>query len=159
MTATVSPIGLTGSHLMLQTTICEGLAFDPFAFEENGLGPSEIDVGRGEIVEAFVISGMIVVLDERRDLAFEFARQVMVLDQDPAFERMQQSRVGNRQSSQWRLKLSTMRRQRQSVAAGVAQLSTRSPTGSAPASPHFNPNKVGSADLIVVLRQRHECAQ
>ena len=32
-------------QMMLQTTICDGLAFDPFAFEEDGLGPSEVDVG------------------------------------------------------------------------------------------------------------------
>ena len=25
-------------QMMLQTTICDGLAFDPFAFEEGGLG-------------------------------------------------------------------------------------------------------------------------
>ena len=28
---------------------CDGLAFDPFAFEEDGLGPPEEDVSRSEI--------------------------------------------------------------------------------------------------------------
>ena len=56
---------------MLQTKICDGLAFD--AFEENGLGPREVDVGRSEIAEAFVIASMIVMFDEGRDLAFEIA--------------------------------------------------------------------------------------
>jgi hypothetical protein len=32
--------------LMFQA-ICDGLAFDPFAFEENGLSPTEVDVGWG----------------------------------------------------------------------------------------------------------------
>ncbi len=36
-------------QVMLQTTICDGLAFDPFAFEEDGLGPPEVDVSRSEI--------------------------------------------------------------------------------------------------------------
>jgi hypothetical protein len=64
---------LCGIQLMLQTTICDGQAFDPFAFEEDRLGPPEVDVSRSEIVEALVIAGMVVVLDEGRDLAFEIA--------------------------------------------------------------------------------------
>ena len=35
--------------LMLQATVCDCLALDPFAFEEDGLGSSEVDVGRREI--------------------------------------------------------------------------------------------------------------
>ena len=64
---------LSGMQMMLQTTICDGLAFDPFAFEEDGLGSPEVDVSRSEIAEALVIASMVVVLDERRDLAFEIA--------------------------------------------------------------------------------------
>jgi hypothetical protein len=62
---------LGGMQVMLQTKICDGLAFD--AFEENGLGPREVGVGRSEIAEAFVIASMIVMFDEGRDLAFEIA--------------------------------------------------------------------------------------
>jgi hypothetical protein len=40
--------------LVLQATICDCLAFDPFAFEEDGLAAPEVDVSRSEIVEAFV---------------------------------------------------------------------------------------------------------
>jgi hypothetical protein len=35
---------------MLQAKVCDCLALDPFAFEEDGLGSSEVDVGRREIV-------------------------------------------------------------------------------------------------------------
>ena len=56
----------------------DGLAFDPFAFDEDALGPSKIDVGGREIVEALVISGVIVSLDESRDLPFEISRQGIV---------------------------------------------------------------------------------
>jgi hypothetical protein len=59
--------------LVLQATICDCLAFDPFAFEEEGLSAPEVDVSRSEIVEALVIAGMVVVLDEGGDLAFEIA--------------------------------------------------------------------------------------
>ena len=75
-------------QVMLQTTICDGLAFDPFAFEEDGLGPPEVDVSRSEIAEALVIASMVVALDEGRDLAFEIAGQVVVLKQDSVFERL-----------------------------------------------------------------------
>ena len=80
---------LCGTQLMLQTTIGDGLAFDPFAFEEDGLGPSKVDVSRSEIVEALVIAGMVVVVrHERGDLAFEIAGQVVMLKQDSVLERL-----------------------------------------------------------------------
>ena len=66
-------------QLMLQARVCERLAFDPFAFEEDGLSASEVDVNRGKIVEALVIAGMVVVHHEGGDLAFEIAGQVVVL--------------------------------------------------------------------------------
>ena len=75
-------------QLMLQATVCDCLALDPFAFEEDGLGPSEVDVSRREIAEALVIAGMVVVRHEGRDLAFEIAGQVVVLKQDAVLERL-----------------------------------------------------------------------
>ena len=56
---------------MVQAAIGDGLAFDPFAFEQNGLAAPEVDVGRGEIAWALVVAAMVVVLDKGRDLAFE----------------------------------------------------------------------------------------
>ena len=35
---------------MLQATVCDCLALDPFAFEEDGLGSSEVDLGLGKMV-------------------------------------------------------------------------------------------------------------
>ena len=60
-------------QVMLQATICNCLALDPFAFEEDGLGPSEVDVSGGKIVEALVIADIVVVRHEGGDLAFEIA--------------------------------------------------------------------------------------
>ena len=51
-------------QLMLQATVCDCLSFDPFAFEEDGLGSSEVDVGRREIAQALVIAGMVVMSHE-----------------------------------------------------------------------------------------------
>ena len=71
---------------MLQAAIGDGLAFDPFAFEQDGLAASEVDVGRGEIAEALVVAAMVVVLDEGRDLALEVAGQVVVFQQDAVLQ-------------------------------------------------------------------------
>src|SRR3954454_4234305 len=73
---------------MLQAAIGDGLAFDPFAFEENGLAAPDVDVGRGEIAKALMVAAMIVVLDEGRDLAFEIAGQVVVFQQDAVLQRL-----------------------------------------------------------------------
>jgi hypothetical protein len=41
-------------QLMLQATVCDCLALEPFAFEEDGLSASEIDVGRGRLSRCLV---------------------------------------------------------------------------------------------------------
>ena len=79
---------LCGLQTMLQAAVGDGLAFDPFAFEEDAFGPSKIDVTGREIVEALVISGVIVPLDEDGDLPFEVAGQVVVLQQNAVLERL-----------------------------------------------------------------------
>jgi hypothetical protein len=79
---------LCGMQLMLQATIGDCLALDPFAFEEDGLSAPEVDVSRGMIVEALMVAGMVVVRHEGGDLAFEIAGQVVVLEQDAALERL-----------------------------------------------------------------------
>ena len=75
-------------QLMLQATVYDCLAFDPFAFEENGLSAPEVDVSRGKIAQALVIASMVVMSHEGRDLTFEIAGQVIVLKQDAVLERL-----------------------------------------------------------------------
>ncbi len=43
----------------------------------------KVDIGGREISQVFVITQMIVVLDERIDLSFEIAGQIVVFQQDP----------------------------------------------------------------------------
>jgi hypothetical protein len=73
---------------MLQAAIGDCLAFDALAFEEDARGASKIDVSRGEIAQALVIAGMVVMVDEGGDLAFEIAGQVIMLEQDAILERL-----------------------------------------------------------------------
>ena len=53
---------------MLQAVIGDCLAFDPFTFEEDGLGPSEVDVSRGEIAQALMIAGVVAATWRSRSL-------------------------------------------------------------------------------------------
>ena len=62
---------LCGLFVVKQPTVLDGLTFDPFPFQQNGLIAPEVDVGRGEIVDALVVAVVIVVVDEGRDLGFE----------------------------------------------------------------------------------------
>lgn len=47
--------------LVVQAALSDGVSFDPFTFEQDGLAASEVDVGWGEIVEAFVVSMALTV--------------------------------------------------------------------------------------------------
>ena len=73
---------------MQQAAIGDCLSFDPFPFDQNGLAPPEVDVGGRQVADALVISQVIVVGDEGRDLGFEIARQVIVFEQDAVLERL-----------------------------------------------------------------------
>ena len=65
---------------MLQATVCDGGTLDVLTFGDDGVGPAEVDVGRGEVIDAFVIAGVIVVFNEGPYLPFEIARQVVVVE-------------------------------------------------------------------------------
>jgi hypothetical protein len=73
---------------VVQAALFDCVSFDPFTFEQDGLAASEVDVGRGEIVEALVVSAMIVMLDEGRDLGFEVFLEEVVFEQDAVLQRL-----------------------------------------------------------------------
>ena len=58
---------------MLQASICDGGAFDPFSLKQNCLSATEVDVGGRQIFQTLVIAAMIVVLDEFFDVRVEIA--------------------------------------------------------------------------------------
>jgi hypothetical protein len=59
--------------LVLQAAVCDGIALDAFSFCEDRLGPTEVDIGRCEVVDALMIADVIVMLDEGADLPLEIA--------------------------------------------------------------------------------------
>lgn len=63
---------------MLQAPMFERLSFDPFASFDDGRCPAEVGIGRRHIVEALVVTLVVVMLDERVDLLFEISGQEVV---------------------------------------------------------------------------------
>ena len=70
---------------VLQATVGNGLSFDPLSFGQDSRVASAVDVGGGEIVDAFVVSVVVVVVDEGGNLRFEIARQEVIFQQDAVF--------------------------------------------------------------------------
>lgn len=62
---------LSGPAAVLQASGSDGVAFDPFSFQQDGLTMPEVDVGRGQVANALVVPEMIVVGDEVADLLLE----------------------------------------------------------------------------------------
>jgi len=60
---------LGGKLAVLQAPIFDGLSFDPFSLFDDGLCPAEVGIGRCDVVQPLAIALMVVVLDERFDLA------------------------------------------------------------------------------------------
>ena len=53
---------------MLQAPIFECLSLDPFSSFDDGRSPAEVGIGGCHIVEALVVSAVVVMLDEGVDL-------------------------------------------------------------------------------------------
>src|SRR5215470_11821043 len=62
------------------------VSFDPLSFGQDNRAAPAIDVGGGEIVDAFVVSVVVVVVDEGGNLSFEIAGQEVIFQQDAVFE-------------------------------------------------------------------------
>ena len=71
---------------MLQALVLDGLSFDPFPFQQDGLAAPEVDIGGREVIQALVVAPVVVVLDEGADLGLEITGQIIVLEQDPVIE-------------------------------------------------------------------------
>ena len=60
---------------MKPTPRFDGLSFDPFSLFQDCLAPSEVDVGRGEVLQALVIAPVVVMIDKGLDLLPEITGQ------------------------------------------------------------------------------------
>ena len=66
-------MSLCGLLAMEQAPLVDGLALDAFAIEQDGLAVAEVDIGRGQIVQALVVALVVVVGDKGPDLGLEGA--------------------------------------------------------------------------------------
>ena len=80
-------VDLSRFGVVVQAALSDYVSFDAFAFEQDSLAASEVDVGRGEIVEALLVPAMIVNLNESRDLHFEIFLEEVVFQQDAVLQR------------------------------------------------------------------------
>ena len=80
--------------LMQAASLFDGFSFDLFPPFENGLTAPEVDVSRRQVVQALVVSTVVVVLDELLDAVFELSWQVVVFQQEQP-GRMNDKSVGN----------------------------------------------------------------
>ncbi len=58
------------------------MRLDAFAFQQDGLPPAQIDISRGQIVQAFMVAPVVILLDKGLDLGLKRARQVVIFQQD-----------------------------------------------------------------------------
>ena len=66
---------------MKQAPGFDGRSFDPFSLFQNGFTAPEVDVGRGEVLQALVIAPVVVMIDESIDLLSQVAGQVIFFQQ------------------------------------------------------------------------------
>jgi len=79
---------LSGDCTVVQASALDGLSFDPFSFQQDGLAAPEVDVGRCQIADGLVVTLVVVVIDEGVDLGLEIAGQIIVLEQDAVLQRL-----------------------------------------------------------------------
>jgi hypothetical protein len=73
---------LGGELAVLQAPMFDGLSLDPFSLFDDVAGPAEVGVSGRHVLQALVVTPVIVVFDERLDLGFEVTRQEVVFQQD-----------------------------------------------------------------------------
>ena len=77
---------LGGKLAVLQAPMFDGLSLDPFSSFDDGRRPAEVGVGGRHVVQALVVTVMVVVLDEGLDLGLEVTGQEVVFQQDAVLQ-------------------------------------------------------------------------
>ena len=70
---------------MLQATILDCLFFDLFPFSDDVFVSSEVDIRWCDVAQTFLVTMVIVILDECLDLLFKVAGQIIVFQKDAVF--------------------------------------------------------------------------
>ena len=73
---------LCGDLAVMQASGFDSLSFDPFSLFQDGLTPSEVDIGRGQIIDALVIAVVVVVIHEGFNVDLKISGEEVVFQQD-----------------------------------------------------------------------------
>ncbi len=65
---------LSGFAAVYQSSDLDGLSFNPFSFQQDGVATAEVDIGRGQIGDGLVVAVVVVVIDEGVDLGLSRLR-------------------------------------------------------------------------------------
>jgi hypothetical protein len=68
--------------LTVQAVVSDGLLFDAPHFSKDGFAASELDLIRGEVIDAFMGALVVGVIDKGSNGCFEFALEAVVFQQD-----------------------------------------------------------------------------
>ena len=79
---------LGGALAVLQAPMFDGLSLDPFSLFDDVAGPAEVGVGGRHVLQALMITLMVVVIDEGFDLGFKTTWQEVVSPQDSVLQRL-----------------------------------------------------------------------
>ncbi len=73
---------------MLQPAFSDCLCFDLLSHFQDICAAAVVDIGGGQVVQAFVVAMVVVVIDEGADLAFQVAGQEVVFQENPVLHRL-----------------------------------------------------------------------
>lgn len=77
---------LSGLALMRQASFFERMFFYFPPSLDDGVVTAEVNVGRRQVAETFVIAVVIVALNEGADADLKVARQIVILEQDAVLQ-------------------------------------------------------------------------
>ena len=76
-----------------QAAVVDGSTLDALTLQQDGLPPAEIDIRRGQVVQALVIPLVLILLDKILNSGLQRARQIVIRQRDavlhglvPAFD-------------------------------------------------------------------------
>ena len=73
---------LCGDFAVMQAPGFDSLSFDSVSLFQDGLSPSEVDIGRGQIIDALVIAVVVVVIHEGFNAGLKISGEEVVFQQD-----------------------------------------------------------------------------
>ena len=77
---------LCGDLAVMQASAFDSLSFDSISLFQDGLAPSEVDIGRGQILDALVIAVVVVVIDEGFNAGLKISGEEVVIQQDAVLQ-------------------------------------------------------------------------